>query len=120
VSLQVLAGLDSSDTRLVKALMHGSANPAEDYPSAPWLFDIVSDVAPAAARLSLLLWQPLCNGSALQALHACGLCPAAALLVAAFAVVSGTQAAGWGCSRVVRVANTRQRRRQVQLPASSG
>jgi hypothetical protein len=42
--LQVLAGLDSSDTRLVKALMHGSANPAEDYPSAPWLFDIVSAV----------------------------------------------------------------------------
>jgi hypothetical protein len=42
--LQVLAGLDSSDTRLVKALMHGSTNPAEDYPSAPWLFDIVSAV----------------------------------------------------------------------------
>ncbi|KAF6260882.1 hypothetical protein COO60DRAFT_840296 [Scenedesmus sp. NREL 46B-D3] len=43
IDLGVLAGLDSADTRLVKALMHGSKTPAEDYPSAPWLFDIVAN-----------------------------------------------------------------------------
>ncbi|WIA34897.1 hypothetical protein OEZ86_013184 [Tetradesmus obliquus] len=43
IDLGVLAGLDGSGMQLVKALMHGSANPAADYPSAPWLFDIVAN-----------------------------------------------------------------------------
>jgi hypothetical protein len=48
--LQVLAGLEDSDLELVKSLMHGSLEPAKDYRSAPWLFDIVS------VKGHLLLW----------------------------------------------------------------
>jgi hypothetical protein len=41
--LQELAGLTECDLALVKALMHGSENPAGAHPSAPWLYDVVSD-----------------------------------------------------------------------------
>lgn len=40
--LQDLAQLGRKDMQLIKDLMHGSSNPQQAYPSAPWLFDIVS------------------------------------------------------------------------------
>ncbi|KAF8061415.1 SAMHD1 [Scenedesmus sp. PABB004] len=45
IDLQALAGLSESDASLVKALMHGSTNPAAAAHNrdAPWLFDIVAN-----------------------------------------------------------------------------
>lgn len=40
--LQELAHLNEDHIDLIKALMHGSKDPQRAYPSAPWLFDVVS------------------------------------------------------------------------------
>eukprot|EP00775_Hariotina_reticulata_P012035 gene12035-12178_t len=43
IDLMDLAGLTECDLALVKALMHGSDNPAAAHPSAPWLYDVVAN-----------------------------------------------------------------------------
>lgn len=43
IDLADLGSLSEEQVDLVKALMHGSANPEADWPEAPWLFDVVAN-----------------------------------------------------------------------------
>jgi hypothetical protein len=64
-ALQDLARLDEDHVDLIKRLMHGSKNPEQEYPTAPWLFDVVSEQGPWSSKHPMLgqsneLWPASC------------------------------------------------------------
>jgi hypothetical protein len=52
---QDLAHLNEDHVDLIKRLMHGSKEPEQAYPAAPWLFDVVSAQSDRCSTQGLLL-----------------------------------------------------------------
>lgn len=57
---QDLAHLNEDHVDLIKRLMHGSKDPQQAYPTAPWLFDVVS-AKPNSNSMWHLRWRSLTN-----------------------------------------------------------